>query len=241
MQALYRELPDELPVKRDPVRQALKGLAAAAAVFGAVCAGMFACKRRPAPDRRGAAGVGGVFQALNQPKEEALPRPPGHPDARRRGRAGHGGGRPTAMPWTSGGRRSPRTLRRWRSKARGAPCGWTGPGATGSPWCWTCAWTWGTTASPCTSRPRVWSWSPPTGRSPSTARSWPAGRRSRTTRPRTWCAPTRLSPLPGPGTGPSPAGGVMDLAALGEDATASGECQVTLGHGRTHRPEPAGG
>ena len=60
MQALYRELPDELPVKRDPVRQALKGLAAAAAVFGAVCAGLFALNAAQPQIAEALPGVGGV-------------------------------------------------------------------------------------------------------------------------------------------------------------------------------------
>ena len=79
MQALYRELPDELPVKRDPVRQALKGLAAAAAVFGAVCAGMFALNAAQPQIAEALPGVGGVFQALNQPKEEPSPAPQATP------------------------------------------------------------------------------------------------------------------------------------------------------------------
>lgn len=79
MQALYRELPDELPVKRDPVRQALKGLAAAAAVFGAVCAGLFALNAAQPQIAEALPGVGGVFQALNQPKEEPSPTPQATP------------------------------------------------------------------------------------------------------------------------------------------------------------------
>ena len=79
MQALYRELPDELPVKRDPVRQALKGLAAAAAVFGAVCAGLFALNAAQPQIAEALPGVGGVFQALNQPKEEPSPAPQATP------------------------------------------------------------------------------------------------------------------------------------------------------------------
>ena len=79
MQALYRELPDELPVKRDPVRQALKGLAAAAAVFGAVCAGLFALNAAQPQIAEALPGVGGVFQALNQPKEEPTPAPQATP------------------------------------------------------------------------------------------------------------------------------------------------------------------
>lgn len=79
MQALYRELPDELPVKRDPVRQALKGLAAAAAVFGAVCAGLFALNAAQPQIAEALPGVGGVFQALNQPKEEPSPGPQATP------------------------------------------------------------------------------------------------------------------------------------------------------------------
>ena len=79
MQALYRELPDELPVKRDPVRQALKGLAAAAAVFGAVCAGLFALNAAQPQIAEALPGVGGVFQALNQPKEEPSPNPQATP------------------------------------------------------------------------------------------------------------------------------------------------------------------
>ena len=79
MQALYRELPDELPVKRDPVRQALKGLAAAAAVFGAVCAGLFALNAAQPQIAEALPGVGGVFQALNQPREEPSPAPQATP------------------------------------------------------------------------------------------------------------------------------------------------------------------
>ena len=79
MQALYRELPDELPVKRDPVRQALKGLAAAAAVFGAVCAGLFALNAAQPQIAEALPGVGGVFQALNQPREEPSPTPQATP------------------------------------------------------------------------------------------------------------------------------------------------------------------
>ena len=79
MQALYRELPDELPVKRDPVRQALKGLAAAAAVFGVVCAGLFALNAAQPQIAEALPGVGGVFQALNQPKEEPSPTPQATP------------------------------------------------------------------------------------------------------------------------------------------------------------------
>ena len=79
MQALYRELPDELPVKRDPVRQALKGLAATAAVFGAVCAGLFALNAAQPQIAEALPGVGGVFQALNQPKEEPSPTPQATP------------------------------------------------------------------------------------------------------------------------------------------------------------------
>ena len=79
MQALYRELPDELPVKRDPVRQALKGLAAAAAVFGAVCAGLFALNAAQPQIAEALPGVGGVFQALNQPREEPSPGPQATP------------------------------------------------------------------------------------------------------------------------------------------------------------------
>ena len=79
MQALYRELPDELPVKRDPVRQALKGLAAAAAVFGAVCAGLFALNAAQPQIAEALPGVGGVFQALNQPKEGPSPTPQATP------------------------------------------------------------------------------------------------------------------------------------------------------------------
>ncbi len=79
MQALYRELPDELPVKRDPVRQALKGLAAAAAVFGVVCAGLFALNAAQPQIAEALPGVGGVFQALNQPKEEPSPAPQATP------------------------------------------------------------------------------------------------------------------------------------------------------------------
>ena len=79
MQALYRELPDELPVKRDPVRQALKGLAAAAAVFGAVCAGLFALNDAQPQIAEALPGVGGVFQALNQPREEPSPAPQATP------------------------------------------------------------------------------------------------------------------------------------------------------------------
>lgn len=79
MQALYRELPDELPVKRDPVRQALKGLAAAVAVFGAVCAGLFALNAAQPQIAEALPGVGGVFQALNQPREEPTPAPQATP------------------------------------------------------------------------------------------------------------------------------------------------------------------
>lgn len=79
MQALYRELPDELPVKRDPVRQALKGLAAAAALFGVVCAGLFALNAAQPQIAEALPGVGGVFQAMNQPKEEPSPAPQATP------------------------------------------------------------------------------------------------------------------------------------------------------------------
>ena len=82
LRQVYAELPDELPVKRYPLRQAMKGLAAVAAVFVMVCVGLFALNAAQPQIAEALPGVGGVFRALNQPEEgEEPPRPPGHPNA----------------------------------------------------------------------------------------------------------------------------------------------------------------
>ena len=76
LRQVYAELPDELPVKRYPLRQAMKGLAALAAVFVMVCVGLFALNAAQPQIAEALPGVGGVFQALNQPEEGEEPPAP---------------------------------------------------------------------------------------------------------------------------------------------------------------------
>ena len=227
MQALYRELPDELPVKRDPVRQALKGLAAAAAVFGVVCAGLFALNAAQPQIAEALPGVGGVFQALNQPREEPSPAPQATPTP--------DGGESQVTEGQADGD----ALDVWGEKIAPdfAPVEVQGEGGT----LWVdCAWSDGASLvldlrlelgdygdSLYQQAPGL-ELVPAYGEVSLNGQIVASGEMLQDNAAQDMVCDHQIEPFTWDGDGALTGRWVLDLAALGEDATASGECQVTL-------------
>lgn len=227
MQALYRELPDELPVKRDPVRQALKGLAAAAAVFGVVCAGLFALNAAQPQIAEALPGVGGVFQALNQPKEEPSPAPQATPTP------------DSGESQVTEGQADGDALDVWGEKIAPdfAPVEIQGEG--GSLWV-DRAWSDGASLvldlrlelgdygdSMYQQAPGL-ELVPAYGEVTLNGQIVASGETLQDNAAQDMVCAHQIEPFTWDGDGALTGRWVMDLAALGEDATASGECQVTL-------------
>lgn len=222
LRQVYAELPDELPVKRYPLRQAMKGLAAVAAVFVMVCVGLFALNAAQPQIAEALPGVGGVFRALNQPEEgEESPAP-----------------QATPTPDSVESQVTGDALDAWGQEIAGGFTPVEIPGSRGSLWV-DCAWSDGASLvldlrlelgdygdslyqqAPGLELVPAYGEVSLNGQIVASGETLQNGTQdmvfARQIEPFTWA-----------GDGAFTGRWVLDLAALGEDATASGECQVTL-------------
>lgn len=222
LRQVYAELPDELPVKRYPLRQAMKGLAAVAAVFAVVCVGLFALNAAQPQIAEALPGVGGVFQALNQPeKGEKSPAP-----------------QATPTPDSGESQVTGDALAAWGQEIAGGFTPVEIPGSRGSLWV-DCAWSDGASLvldlrlelgdygdSLYQQAPGL-ELVPAYGEVSLNGQIVASGETLQNGTQDMVCA-HQIEPFTWAGDGAFTGRWVLDLAALGEDATASGECQVTL-------------
>lgn len=222
LRQVYAELPDELPVKRYPLRQAMKGLAAVAAVFAVVCVGLFALNAAQPQIAEALPGVGGVFQALNQPeKGEKSPAP-----------------QATPTPDSGESQVTGDALAAWGQEIAGGFTPVEIPGSRGSLWV-DCAWSDGASLvldlrlelgdygdSLYQQAPGL-ELVPAYGEVSLNGQIVASGETLQKGTQDMVCA-HQIEPFTWAGDGAFTGRWVLDLAALGEDATASGECQVTL-------------
>lgn len=222
LRQVYAELPDELPVKRYPLRQAMKGLAAVAAVFVMVCVGLFALNAAQPQIAEALPGVGGVFQALNQPEEgEESPAP-----------------QATPTPDSGESQVTGDALAAWGQEIAGGFTPVEIPGSRGSLWV-DCAWSDGASLvldlrlelgdygdSLHQQAPGL-ELVPAYGEVSLNGQIVASGETLQNGTQDMVCA-HQIEPFTWAGDGAFTGRWVLDLAALGEDATASGECQVTL-------------
>lgn len=222
LRQVYAELPDELPVKRYPLRQAMKGLAAVAAVFVMVCVGLFALNAAQPQIAEALPGVGGVFRALNQPEEgEESPAP-----------------QATPTPDSGESQVTGDALDAWGQEIAGGFTPVEIPGSRGSLWV-DCAWSDGASLvldlrlelgdygdSLYQQAPGL-ELVPAYGEVSLNGQIVASGETLQKGTQDMVCA-HQIEPFTWAGDGAFTGRWVLDLAALGEDATASGECQVTL-------------
>lgn len=222
LRQVYAELPDELPVKRYPLRQAMKGLAAVAAVFVMVCVGLFALNAAQPQIAEALPGVGGVFRALNQPEEgEESPAP-----------------QATPTPDSGESQVTGDALAAWGQEIAGGFTPVEIPGSRGSLWV-DCAWSDGASLvldlrlelgdygdSLYQQAPGL-ELVPAYGEVSLNGQIVASGETLQKGTQDMVCA-HQIEPFTWAGDGAFTGRWVLDLAALGEDATASGECQVTL-------------
>lgn len=222
LRQVYAELPDELPVKRYPLRQAMKGLAAVAAVFVMVCVGLFALNAAQPQIAEALPGVGGVFQALNQPEEGEEPPAP----------------QATPTPDSGESQVTGDALAAWGQEIAGGFTPVEIPGSRGSLWV-DCAWSDGASLvldlrlelgdygdSLHQQAPGL-ELVPAYGEVSLNGQIVASGETLQNGTQDMVCA-HQIEPFTWAGDGAFTGRWVLDLAALGEDATASGECQVTL-------------
>ena len=223
LRQVYAELPDELPVKRYPLRQAMKGLAAVAAVFVMVCVGLFALNAAQPQIAEALPGVGGVFQALNQPEEgEKSPAP-----------------QATPTPDSGENQVTGDALAAWGQEIAGGFTPVEIPGSRGSLWV-DCAWSDGASLvldlrlelgdygdSLHQQAPGL-ELVPAYGEVSLNGQIVASGEMLQDNAAQDMVCAHQIEPFTWAGDGAFTGRWVMDLAALGEDATASGECQVTL-------------
>ena len=222
LRQVYAELPDELPVKRYPLRQAMKGLAAVAAVFVMVCVGLFTLNAAQPQIAEALPGVGGVFRALNQPEEgEESPAP-----------------QATPTPDSGESQVTGDALDAWGQEIAGGFTPVEIPGSRGSLWV-DCAWSDGASLvldlrlelgdygdslyqqAPGLELVPAYGEVSLNGQIVASGETLPNGTQDMV------CA-HQIEPFTWAGDGAFTGRWVLDLVALGEDATASGECQVTL-------------
>lgn len=223
LRQVYAELPDELPVKRYPLRQAMKGLAAVAAVFVMVCVGLFALNAAQPQIAEALPGVGGVFQALNQPEEgEESPAP-----------------QATPTPDSGESQVTGDALAAWGQEIAGGFTPVEIPGSRGSLWV-DCAWSDGASLvldlrlelgdygdSLHQQAPGL-ELVPAYGEVTLNGQIVASGETLQDNAAQDMVCAHQIEPFTWAGDGAFTGRWVMNLAALGEDATASGECQVTL-------------
>ena len=223
LRQVYAELPDELPVKRYPLRQAMKGLAAVAAVFVMVCVGLFALNAAQPQIAEALPGVGGVFQALNQPEEgEESPAP-----------------QATPTPDSGESQVTGDALAAWGQEIAGGFTPVEIPGSRGSLWV-DCAWSDGAFLvldlrlelgdygdSLYQQAPGL-ELVPAYGEVTLNGQIVASGETLQDNAAQDMVCAHQIEPFTWAGDGAFTGRWVLDLAALGEDATASGECQVTL-------------
>lgn len=223
LRQVYAELPDELPVKRYPLRQAMKGLAAVAAVFVMVCVGLFALNAAQPQIAEALPGVGGVFQALNQPEEgEESPAP-----------------QATPTPDSGESQVTGDALAAWGQEIAGGFTPVEIPGSRGSLWV-DCAWSDGASLvldlrlelgdygdSLHQQAPGL-ELVPAYGEVSLNGQIVASGEMLQDNAAQDMVCAHQIEPFTWAGDGAFTGRWVLDLAALGEDATASGECQVTL-------------
>lgn len=222
LRQVYAELPDELPVKRYPLRQVMKGLAAVAAVFVAVCLGLFALNAAQPQIAEALPGVGGVFRALNQPEGEESPAP-------------------QATPVPNSGESQPDSdaLAAWGQEIAGGFEPVEIPGSGGSLWV-DRAWSDGAAlvldlrlelgdcgASLHQQAPGL-ELVPTYGEVSLNGQIVASGEMLQDNAAQDMVFADQIEPFTWDGDGAFTGRWVLDLAALGEDATASGEYQVTL-------------
>lgn len=223
LRQVYAELPDELPVKRYPLRQAMKGLAAVAAVFVMVCVGLFALNAAQPQIAEALPGVGGVFRALNQPEEgEESPAP-----------------QATPTPDSGESQVTGDALAAWGQEIAGGFTPVEIPGSRGSLWV-DCAWSDGAFLvldlrlelgdygdSLYQQAPGL-ELVPAYGEVSLNGQIVASGETLQDNAAQDMVCAHQIEPFTWAGDGAFTGRWVLDLAALGEDATASGECQVTL-------------
>lgn len=223
LRQVYAELPDELPVKRYPLRQAMKGLAAVAAVFVMVCVGLFALNAAQPQIAEALPGVGGVFQALNQPEEgEESPAP-----------------QATPTPDSGESQATGDALAAWGQEIAGGFTPVEIPGSRGSLWV-DCAWSDGASLvldlrlelgdygdSLYQQAPGL-ELVPAYGEVSLNGQIVASGEMLQDNAAQDMVCAHQIEPFTWDGDGALTGRWVLDLVALGEDATASGECQVTL-------------
>ena len=223
LRQVYAELPDELPVKRYPLRQAMKGLAAVAAVFVMVCVGLFALNAAQPQIAEALPGVGGVFQALNQPEEgEESPAP-----------------QATPTPDSGESQVTGDALAAWGQEIAGGFTPVEIPGSRGSLWV-DCAWSDGAFLvldlrlelgdygdSLYQQAPGL-ELVPAYGEVSLNGQIVASGEMLPDYAAQDMVCAHQIEPFTWAGDGAFTGRWVLDLAALGEDATAAGECQVTL-------------
>ena len=223
LRQVYAELPDELPVKRYPLRQAMKGLAALAAVFVMVCVGLFALNAAQPQIAEALPGVGGVFQALNQPEEGEEPPAP----------------QATPTPDSGESQVTGDALAAWGQEIAGGFTPVEIPGSRGSLWV-DCAWSDGASLvldlrlelgdygdSLHQQAPGL-ELVPAYGEVSLNGQIVASGEMLQDNAAQDMVCGHQIEPFTWDGDGALTGRWVLDLVALGEDATASGECQVTL-------------
>lgn len=223
LRQVYAELPDELPVKRYPLRQAMKGLAAVAAVFVMVCVGLFALNAAQPQIAEALPGVGGVFRALNQPEEGEEPPAP----------------QATPTPDSGESQVTGDALAAWGQEIAGGFTPVEIPGSRGSLWV-DCAWSDGASLvldlrlelgdygdSLYQQAPGL-ELVPAYGEVSLNGQIVASGETLQDNAAQDMVCDHQIEPFTWAGDGAFTGRWVLDLAALGEDATASGECQVTL-------------